>query len=283
MENNKLKISFTTFIIIIIAVMVVSLLIGIISYAVHSNSKNNYKHEIADNRSASQISNSLKTNREDTNNYQNSKNSFNETSNNDKTDNSNTISNNNTSKPDSTTHEEPVNSKASSIANPLSIGEWGIASKKDYNSNTKQNVDIPVKITNITRGKMAQEKLKEYLKDGFYKYEEPKEGLEYCIVEYSVDLSKLTPGKYGSRSISLTSKMGKSTGGYDDDSLGAFKNGNVTYITNNLDITYYVYGQSSTKDNSANGAFVGYIPVGETDYLISFGEKDGTKAFFKGK
>lgn len=281
MEENKIKISFTAF--IIIAVAIASLLVGIISYAIHNNSNKNYKYAESDNKGASQSSNILESNKENSNKSKNSKNSLNENlNNNSSTENSNTISSNN-EKSNSITQKEAINGKTSSISNPLSVGEWGIASKRDYNSSEKQNVDIPIKITNIIRGKTAGNKLKEYLKDSVYKYEEPDDGLEYCIVEYSVDLSKLTPSKSGSKSISLSSKIGKSTGGYDDTSLGTFKDGNKTYITNNIDITYYVYGQRTTKEDFANGAFAGCMPIGETDYIIAFGEKDGSMAFFKGK
>ena len=64
-----------------------------------------------------------------------------------------------------TTVQPSSNARTSSLENPLKVGEWGIASK--YNTNTRSDQNVNVKVTNIIRGdeakKMAQEEKQEAL------------------------------------------------------------------------------------------------------------------------
>ena len=165
---------------------------------------------------------------------------------------------------------DSTSAKSSSKEEPLSLGEWGLASK--YSSNTY--TDVPVKISNIVRGDSAAAQVKEYLDNGFsiYKYEDAKQGMEWTIIEYTVDLTNITPFSSGDKAIKVDSRI---TGTGDNASIKY--NGN-TYIVSTINMT-----SDYTKENIASGKFAVQLPIGCSDYLISLGSSSSTQAFFKGE
>lgn len=256
MENNKISISLTT--VIIIAVIIGALILGIVSYAIYNNF--NKKPEIGNDKIGQSTVDSLQPG---------------ETSNNsDKQTSTNTNINNNAN----TTNTEKENSsnssastsatgKASSKQNPLSIGEWGIASK--YVSS--EYVDVPARVTNVTRGSSAAQELKEYLNNSssIYKYEDAKENMEWAVIEYSIDLTKMEKDS--------TAKLDtKITGIGDNNSI---KYNGATYIVSTTNMTPNNY----TKGEIVSCKFAVQLPIGCTDYLIALGSSSGTQAFFSGK
>lgn len=256
MENNKISISLTT--VIIIAVIIGALILGIVSYAIYNNF--NKKPEIGNDKIGQSTVDSLQSG---------------ETSNNsDKQTSTNTNINNNAN----TTTTEKENSsnssastsatgKASSKQNPLSIGEWGIASK--YVSS--EYVDVPARVTNVTRGSSAAQELKEYLNNSssIYKYEDAKENMEWAVIEYSIDLTKMEKDS--------TAKLDtKITGIGDNNSI---KYNGATYIVSTTNMTPNNY----TKGEIVSCKFAVQLPIGCTDYLIALGSSSGTQAFFSGK
>lgn len=87
--------------------------------------------------------------------------------------------------------------KTSTKEAPLAKGEWGTASK--YSTETKEYENVNVKVTNFTRGEDAKKAVQEYMTSGssIYKYQDPKEGLEWLIIDYDVDFADYTMPSIG--------------------------------------------------------------------------------------
>lgn len=252
MENNKVTLSLTT--IIIIAVIIGALLLGIISFIVYNSMNKN------DDSILSQTQNTEQTQTPSTLNEQMNK------TNNIPLTNSGMANNNN----NNSSQSSSVTGKSSSKSNPLSIGEWGLASK--YSSGNY--VDVSVKVTNVTRGNSATQMVKNYCNNGssIYRYEDAKDGMEWAVVDYVVDLSKIEAYSSGDKPIKVDSKV---TGTGNNTSIKY--NGN-TYIVSTMNMT-----SGNSKENIANGQFAVQLPIGCTDYLIVLGSSSHTQAFFNGK
>lgn len=256
MDNNKISISLTT--VIIIAVIIGAFILGIVSYAIYNNF--NKKAEIENEQIGQSTVDSSQPG---------------ETSNDsDKQTSTSTNINNNVS----TTITEKENSsnssssasttgKASSKQSPLAIGEWGIASK--YVSG--EYLDVPTKVTNVTRGSSAAKELENYLtsSSSIYKYEDAKDGMEWAVIEYSIDLTRME----NDSTAKLDTKV---TGTGDNTSI---KYNGMTYIVSTVNMTPNNY----TKGEIVSCKFAVQLPIGCTDYLIALGSSSGTQAFFNGK
>lgn len=256
MENNKISISLTT--VIIIAVIIGALILGIVSYAIYNNF--NKKPEIGNDKIGQSTVDSLQSG--ETNNNSDKQTSTNTNTNNNA--NTTTTEKENSSNSSASTS---ATGKASSKQNPLSIGEWGIASK--YVSS--EYVDVPARVTNVTRGSSAAQELKEYLNNSssIYKYEDAKENMEWAVIEYSIDLTKMEKDS--------TAKLDtKITGIGDNNSI---KYNGATYIVSTTNMTPNNY----TKGEIVSCKFAVQLPIGCTDYLIALGSSSGTQAFFSGK
>lgn len=256
MENNKISISLTT--VIIIAVIIGALILGIVSYAIY-----NYfdkETEISNDKIGQSTVNSSQSS--ETSNSSNKQSSINQNTNT----NTNTTS---VEKEDSSNSSSLTSAtgKSSSKQNPLSIGEWGIASK--YVSG--EYVDVPVKVTNVTRGSSAAQELKDYLNNNssVYKYEDAKENMEWAVIEYSIDLTKMEKDS----NAKLDTKI---TGTGDSNSI---KYNGSTYIVSTTNMTPNNY----TKGEIVSCKFAVQLPIGCTEYLIALGSSSGTQAFFNGK
>lgn len=263
MENNKISISLNT--VIIIAVIIGALILGLISFFIYNkmNTESN-NSVIADNNKQSE---SLLDNNDDdviiNNDDKEDTNNNSQVSNNSE----NTSSNENEENPSSSSTSNSATGKPSSKQSPLAIGEWGISSR--YLSG--EYVDVPAKVTNVTRGSSAAQEVKQYLTSGssIYKYEDAKEGMEWAVIEYSIDLTQFEK----ETTAKLDSKV---TGTGDNTSI---KYNGMTYIVSTVNMTPNNY----TKGSIETCKFAVQLPIGCTDYLIVLGSSSGSQAYFTGK
>lgn len=272
MENNKISISLST--VIIIAVIIGALILGLISFYIYNLNEKDSESLVANNDNIQQ-SESITENNSNNNDNNNDKDNTNNKENNSSTiidNSSNTSENNETSNNNSTTTpEKPVTStettaKSSSKTAPVAIGEWTLASKYasgDY-------VDVPVKVTNVTRGSSAQQIVKDYCNSGstIYKYTDAEDGMEWAVFEYQVDLTKMEKES----SIRLDTDI---TGTGSNTSV---KYNGYTYIISTMNMT-----SGYTKGEIVTCQFAAQLPIGCTDYLIEIGTSSHTQAFIKGK
>lgn len=260
MENNKISVSLTT--VIIIVVIVIALIVGLASYIIFSSIN---KDTSLDNKDYTEEVSNPSISNDDTI-EESDKSSID-------TEKENTIventiiedtDTNNTSDTSTTT----ITGKTSSQENPLNIGEWGIASKYD----SGEYIDLPVKVTKVTRGAAATQRIKDYCNEHtIYSYEDPKEGMEWAVIDYSVDLTNVTERSSG-KSIRVYSKI-RGTG--DNSSI---RYNGYTYILTTKDIS-----ETYSKEDIGNGAFAVSLPIGCTEYTIAMGESSHTTAYFVGQ
>lgn len=159
-----------------------------------------------------------------------------------------------------------ITGSSSSKTSPLSVGEWGIASK--YYSG--EYVDVPVRVTNITRGSAAAQEVEEYCNSGssIYRYEDAEEDMEWAVIEYAVDLTSFDTNT----STSLERRI---TGTGDNTSV---RHRGTTYIISTMNMSSdYASGEVATAK------FATQLPIGCSDYLIVLGTSGDTQAFFQGE
>lgn len=172
---------------------------------------------------------------------------------------------NNTTTGNQTTNPVGNVGKASTKASPLSLNEWGIASQ--YSSGSY--IDIPTRVTKVTRGANAAKEVKAYCDSGssIYKYSEPKQGMEWAVIDYDVDLTKVS-NDTSARLYSSVAGTGNNT---------SIKYNGTTYITTTMGMT-----SEYDKGKIVNSKFAVQLPIGCSDYIIVLGSLDHTQAFFKG-
>lgn len=257
MENNKITISLNT--VIIIVVIIGALILGLISYFIYDNMNKEENNSIIDENGNNKQSESLFDNNDDddetNNNSQISNNSENSSSNEDEEITSSSSASNS------------ATGKSSSKQSPLAIGEWGISSKNI----SGEYVDIPAKVTNVTRGSSAAQEVKEYLTSGssIYKYEDAKEGMEWAVIEYSIDLTQVEE--------KITANLNSQVTGTGDNTL--IKYNGITYFVSTINMSPSKY----TKGTIETCKFAVQLPIGCADYLIILGSSSGSQAFFNGK
>ncbi len=161
MENNKISINLSTA--IIIAVIVTALIVGLVGVLIFNIvNKEDNKSFLRENDNTEQ---SIEH----------------------KTDDVETKEDDNSASDDKSNKADTGKVKSSSKTSPAKIGEWTMGSiYKDG-----EYIDVPVKVTNVTRGTAADNEYKDYCENSIYKYESPKKDLEYAIVEYQVDLTNM--------------------------------------------------------------------------------------------
>lgn len=255
MEDNKISISLNT--VIIIAVIIGALILGLISFFIYNNMSNDDSESLLAEKDNIQQSEIIVDKNDDK----------------EENDNSSTVINNSDKVDEQATIiEKPVAStgantaKKSSKTSPASFGEWTLASK--YASGNY--VDVPVKVTNITRGATASKEVKDYCENGssIYRYEDAKEGMEWAVIEYQVDLTKME------KDISVRMDIDiKGTG----DNTSVKYNG-YTYILSTMSMT-----SGYAKGKIVTCKFATTLPIGCTDYLIQIGSYSHTLAYIQGK
>ena len=83
-----------------------------------------------------------------------------------------------------TNNSSTVDSKSSTVASPAKIGEWTTAaSYKDGNY-----IDTPVRVDKVLKGSEAEAAIKATGKTMTSKL---KDGCEWCVIEYSVDMTPI--------------------------------------------------------------------------------------------
>lgn len=171
--------------------------------------------------------------------------------------------------------------KVSTKESPLSIGEWGLASKyaSKYLSEEyadKTYIDVPVRVTNVSRGSKIIDNVKKLYADHNYKYQEPKSSqLEWAIVDYEVDLSDVT---FDKGTIGTSIKIDSSVKGTDG---GSIKYDGISYILSTVDVSSSDYVK---EPGVYKGKFITQLPKGCSDYLIKLGNSyNGSESYFKGE
>lgn len=160
--------------------------------------------------------------------------------------------------------------KTSTKEAPLSKGEWGIASK--YSTETKDYEPVNVKVTKITRGEDAKKDVQDYINSSsIYKYEEPAAGLEWLVIDYDVDFTNFTMSSLGANA--------DISGDIEGTESSSVKYNGTTYITS----TRYIGSRDYVKTNTTSGKIATQIPIGCTDYIITFGAYGKTIAYFQGE
>lgn len=170
--------------------------------------------------------------------------------------------------------------KESSKDAPLSIGEWGYAPiyagrYLDEEYADKTYLDVPVRVTKVTRGSKVVDEVKKWAEEKKYKYEDPKPYTEWAIIDYEVDLTNV---KFGG-SLGTNPKVSTSIKGSDG---GSIKHNGITYIgvsTREMGSSDYV-----KKPGVYQRRVLTQLPEGCTDYLIVLGSSyNGKEAFYKGE
>lgn len=176
----------------------------------------------------------------------------------------NNKTNNNTSNSSKVT-----DAKSSTKESPLEKGVWGIASK--YSTETKNYEDVYIKVTNVIRGEDAKKAVQDYCNSKTYiKYEDPKEGLEWVVLDYDLDFADYTKSSLGANA-----EVTASIKGVGDNSSVKYKG--VTYILSSR----YIGSSDYVKTQDAKGKIAFQMPIGCKDYIIQFGAYNNTNAFFK--
>ena len=184
----------------------------------------------------------------------------------------------NNSKSTSTSSKD---AKVRSQESPASLNEWGLASKyagkylsEEYAD--KNYIDVPVRVTKVSRGDKVIDDVKKLLQEHHYKYTEPKSSqLEYAIVDYEVDLSDV---KFDEGTIGTSIKIDSSIKGSDGSSV---KYDGITYILSTVDVSDSSYVK---EPGVYTGKFITQLPKGCKDYLIKLGSSyNGSESHFKGE
>jgi len=163
---------------------------------------------------------------------------------------------------------------------PLSIKEWGLASKYagkylDESYADKTYIDVPVRVTKVSRGEKIISDVKSLLAEHRYKYEDPKSSqLEWAIVEYEVDLTDVKFGGSLGTNIKIDSDIKGSDG-------GTVKYDGISYFLSTRDMSSSDYVK---EPGVYSGKFVTQLPKGCSDYLIKLGNSyNGAESYFKGE
>lgn len=216
----------------------------------------------------------INTNSSINNVYNNTSNSVNNTSNTNNSVNtttSNKISNNTTNSNNKTNSSSVTDAKESTKENPLEKGTWGIASK--YSTESKNYEDVYVKVTNIIRGEEAKKVVQDYFNSkSYFKYEEPKEGLEWVVLDYDLDYAN-----FAKSSLGANADVSSSIRGIGNRSSVVY-NG-TTYILSSR----YIGSSDYVKTQTTTGKIAFQMPIGCSDYVIELGSYSGSKAYFKGE
>lgn len=253
MENeNKQKNTTLIVVIVILAIVIIALMGGIIFLALKDNNiemEKQAKNEVENIEQPLEESNVLS--QENSNNITNDQNT-------------------NTITPPATNNSGEA--RESSITNPLQIGEWGIASK--YNTNTKGDQNVNIRVTNVIRGEEAKKMAKDYMSSGssIYKYEDPTAYLEWAVIEYDVDFGNT----FQMGELGANPNVNGDITGLDGTSI---KYNGITYISSVIEIGSRDY----IKTKTGSGKLLTQLPIGCTDYLIQFGTYNGTNAYIRGK
>lgn len=174
-----------------------------------------------------------------------------------------------------------TNVKESSKENPLSLGEWGKASKfvSEHLAEVYKDVDytdVPVSVTKITRGSEAEKIVKEWFNNQkYYKYEDPKTNMEWAVVDYKVDLTGL---KFDEKTIGTDIDIYSHVTGTNG---GGIKYNDVSYIVSTKDISS---SERVKTPGVYEGRFIVTLPTGCSDYIIELGNSyNGAISYFKGQ
>lgn len=155
----------------------------------------------------------------------------------------------------------------SSAASPLAINTWGLASK--YSTKEHAYVNVPVRITSVTRGDDAEKIVKKFMDESSsYNYTEPDKNAEWAVADYEISLNGF-PVDEGGTDCSITSFIT----GTDNDYIDYGDKKWSTTTLNIIDGKYYYEGV-------VKGQIAYQMITGRNDYIIVLGEYNETQAFF---
>lgn len=269
-ESINTNINRHTGIIIVSIVLLVIVVLGSIYGITTNNDSENNNNDI--NTAVEKETEENTTNINDTNNI-NKENNVNEIN----TGANSTGSNNIISNETITSSSE--NAKQSTKESPLKLNEWGLAAKRvskelseEYAE--KNYIDVPVRITKITRGEEATEIVKKwYDNQDTYKYEDPEAYTQWAVVDYEVDLSNV---KFDEGIIGTSTDVSSSVKGLDGLSI---KYNGTTYILSTINTSSKEYVK---EPGVYKCQFIVTLPEGCTDYLIILGNSsNGEESYFK--
>lgn len=171
------------------------------------------------------------------------------------------VSNNESSK------KSDIKTLSSSVSSPLVVNAWGTASK--YSTKEQNYVNVPIRITSVTRGKQANETVKKFMNESSsYNYTEPDKNAEWVVADYEISLDGF-PVDIGGTDNSITSFITGNDGDY-------INYGDKKWCTTTINITdgkYYYEGIVKGK--------IAYQMINNrTDYIITLGEYNETQSFF---
>ena len=196
----------------------------------------------------------------------------------------NTINNttaNNTISNTTTNTNTSVNTtaKASTKEAPLKINQWGLAAKyvSKYVSaeyTDKSYIDVPVRITKLTRGDEATQIIKDWCDtQTFYKYQDPKTSTEWAVFEYEVDLNGV---KFDADTLGTDTKISSGIKGLDGLTV---KYNDISYSLITTDISGSDYKKAP---GIYKGRFIVMLPQGCKDYLVKLGDSyNGSESYFR--
>lgn len=170
--------------------------------------------------------------------------------------------------------------KASTKEQPLKLGEWGLASKHVSESLSKEyadikNIDVPVRVMKVTRGEEATKIVKDWFNNQkLYRYEDPKAYTEWAVIDYQVDLSKVS---FDEKTIGTAINVDSSVKGTNG---GGIKYNGISYIVTTKDISNRDYVK---EPGVYDCQFIVTLPQGCTDYLVKLGDSynNGAESYFK--
>lgn len=246
MEENKKNNSKA--LLIIIAILVVIIVAGIVGFIFYTNSTKN-----------SVEANSSESTSDNQNNEETSKDE---------------------DKKETSSNSSSTDAKTSSAESPAKLNEWSLVSKRvsKHLSESYENteyVDIPARITKVTRGSEAETLVKNWFNNQtMYKYEDPKAYTEWAVFDYEVDLSSLT---FDEGSIGTSTYINSNVTGVNGS--GGVKYNDISYILSTKDISDRDYGK---EPKIYKCQFICTLPEGCTDYLVKLGDSyNGTLSYIK--
>ncbi len=142
------------------------------------------------------------------------------------------------------------------IENKIKNNEWKTISK--YNTVTKQNENVLIKINRITNGKDAENIVENYYGKTSYKYSENE---KWNILEYQIDLKDFTTIDELGNTASIQVKV------LSEDNQDSFRLNNRIYIPNIIDLNLSKY----SNDKIIEGKMAFSIDKNIEKYKIKIG------------
>lgn len=163
--------------------------------------------------------------------------------------------------------KEKITTSSASVNTPLECNVWGIAAK--YCTKTQTYVNVPVRITNITRGEQAETLVKQFTsKSSVYSYQAAEKNVEWAVADYEICIDDFPVDEGGT-----------------DNTITAFitgENGSEITVGDKLFSTSVIHISNGKYeyDGILKGQLAYKIPQKNKNYVIVLGEYEETQTFF---